>query len=157
MEKSFREMKLLTAAEVADIVRLNHQVVLRKLKTGEIAAYKIGKEWRVEESALREWLDRHSNRRSEQDKVLQNFFDDEDKLKSIPTKRSKRIYVLERLLEEFDFDKTYSEKEVNQILRQFHSDVCTLRREFIMNNMMVRKDGLYHRCTSHYRKTISKK
>ena len=157
MKKTFREMKFLTAAEVADIVRLNHQVVLRKLKTGEIAAYKIGKEWRVEESALREWLKSHSNRRSEQDKVLQNFFDDEGKLKSIPTKRSKRIYVLERLLEEFDFDRTYSEKEVNEILRHFHSDVCTLRREFIMNKMMVRKDGLYHRCTSHFRKTIDKK
>ena len=157
MEKSFKEMKFLTAAEVADIVRLNHQVVLRKLKTGEIAAYKIGKEWRVEECALRDWLKSHSNRRSEQDKVLQNFFDDEGKLKSIPTKRSKRIYVLERLLDEFDFDRTYSEKEVNQILRQFHSDVCTLRREFIMNKMMVRKDGLYHRCTSHFRKTIDKK
>jgi len=141
--------KFLTAAEVADILRLNHQVVLRKLQTGEIAAYKIGKEWRIEESALREWLDRHSNRRSERDKVLQSFFDADGRLKSIPTKRSRRQFVLERLIQEFATDRTYTEKEVNDILRRFHDDVCTLRREFIINDLMVRKDNVYRRCTSH--------
>jgi ArsR family transcriptional regulator, arsenate/arsenite/antimonite-responsive transcriptional repressor len=37
----------------------------------------------------------------------------------------------------------YSESELNRFLARYHSDVCTLRREFIANKLMVRKDGSY--------------
>jgi excisionase family DNA binding protein len=52
-----------TSAEVADLLRMNHQVVQRKLQAGEIPAYRIGREWRVERAQLMEWLESHSNRR----------------------------------------------------------------------------------------------
>ena len=146
MKSQIDEMRFLTAAEVAEILRLNHQVVLRKLNQGEIEAYKIGKQWRIEERALRNWLERHSNKRSERDRILHNFFDDKGRLKSIPSKRSKRRFILEKLCEEFEHDRTYTEQEVNDILRNFHPDVCTLRREFIASKLMIRKKGLYHRC-----------
>lgn len=141
-------LNLLTAAEVADILRMNHQVVLRKLAAGEIAGYKLGKEWRVREEALVEWLEKHSNRQDERSKVLRAFFDHQGKLVSIPAKHSARVVVLKRLIEEFEPSRVYTEREVNAVLRRFHSDVCALRREFIMNKLMVRKDGSYTVCTS---------
>ena len=143
-------LKLLTAAEVADILRLNRQVVLRKLQDGEIEAYKIGKEWRVDEAALRVWLQRHSNRRGldERSRTLDSFFGPDGRLTSIPTRRLRRQVVLERLIAEFDPARTYTEREVNEVLRRFHEDVCTLRREFVMNGMMVRAKGVYRRCSS---------
>jgi excisionase family DNA binding protein len=141
-------LNLLTAAEVADLLRMNHQVVLRKLATGEIAGYKLGKEWRVREEALVDWLEKHSNRQDERSRVLRAFFDHQGKLVSIPAKHASRLIVLRRLVEEFEPARVYSEREVNTLLRRFHSDVCALRREFIMNKLMVRKDGNYTVCTS---------
>ena len=141
------DLRLLTAAEVAETLRLNRQVVLRKLQSGEIEAYKIGKDWRVEERALRAWLEARSNRRSPEERASEPFFDRLGRLKSIPAKRSVRLPILRRLVAEFGPDRSYTEKEVNAVLRRFHEDVCTLRREFIINKLMVRKDGVYHRTT----------
>ena len=57
--------------------------------------------------------------------------------------------ILERLLGEFELSRIYSEAEVNTILRRFHSDICTLRREFIMEGMMLRSNGKYMRAGSY--------
>lgn len=141
-------LNLLTAVEVADMLRMNHQVVLRKLASGEIEGYKLGKEWRVKEEAVVTWLEKHSNRQDERSKVLRAFFDHAGKLISIPSKRSSRTIILKKLMEEFEPSRVYEEREVNTILRRFHSDVCALRREFIMNGLMVRKDNKYTVCTS---------
>lgn len=141
-------LNLLTAVEVAEMLRMNHQVVLRKLASGEIEGYKLGKEWRVKEESVVAWLEQHSNRQDERSKVLRAFFDHAGKLISIPSKHASRVIVLRRLMEEFEPARVYDEREVNTILRRFNSDVAALRREFIMNKLMVRKDGKYMVCTS---------
>jgi hypothetical protein len=86
---------------------------------------------------------------SEQDKrerlrrsVMSAFFKD-GRLVGIPAKHSKRLVVLERLLAEFTKKESYHEREINEVLSRYHDDVCTLRREFIMNCYMTRKDGYY--------------
>ena len=55
------QIVLYTAGEVAELLRLNHQVVQRKLQAGDIPGYRIGREWRVEHSQLLGWLEKHSN------------------------------------------------------------------------------------------------
>jgi len=144
------DMTFLTSAEVAEKLQLNQQVVVRKLQTGEIPGYKIGKDWRVASHQLLAWLETRSNqnRPSPRTKTERAFFKD-GRLIDIPAQRKKRTFVLERLLEEFEPGRVYSESEVNTILRRFHSDVCTLRREFIMEKMMVRSRGKYTRTTSY--------
>jgi hypothetical protein len=77
-------------------------------------------------------------------KVLASFFDG-DRLVQIPASRKKRLVVLRHLIEGFDEGRAYPEGEVNAVLKRAHDDVATLRREFIMNNMMARADGLYVR------------
>lgn len=74
--------------------------------------------------------------------VISAFFKD-GKLSQIPAKRSKRIVVLERLLADFSDKESYPEREVNDILRRYHDDVATIRREFIMNRYMTRDGGVY--------------
>ena len=141
------ELRFYTSAEVADLLRLNPQVVQRKLQAGVIPAYRIGREWRVEHEQLLKWLEQHSNQRatSPEQKVLDTFFDSHGKLTALPAARKKREIVLRRLVDEFAPDRTYSEKEVNEILRRFHDDVASIRRELIGWKLMVRRNNVYKR------------
>ncbi len=77
-------------------------------------------------------------------KVLDTFFQ-YGKLVSIPVQRKKRQIILEKLLDEFERERTYTEKEVNEILRQYHEDTATLRRELIIERMLERTPGIYWR------------
>ena len=138
-------LRFFTSVEVAEILKMNSQVITRKLQAGEIEGYKLGKDWRVSEVQLMEFLERHSNKRVKMTpdaKVVDNFFEN-GRLKSIPTTRSKRLLVLKHLVSKLDPNKVYDESEINQFILPFHSDVCTLRREFIINKLMVRKAGKY--------------
>lgn len=137
---------LYTAGEVAELLRLNHQVVQRKLQAGDIPGYRIGREWRVEHSQLLGWLEKHSNRRTSSDasKVLRAFLDEEGRLRSIPVSRAKRAVVLEYLADHLEAGRTYGERELGGVLRRFHDDVATLRRELVGAKLVVRTtDGVY--------------
>jgi ArsR family transcriptional regulator, arsenate/arsenite/antimonite-responsive transcriptional repressor len=78
------------------------------------------------------------------DRVLGTFLK-RGRLVSIPAQRKKREVVLERLVEEFAPDRPYTEREVNQILVEFHDDVATLRRELVGYRLMQRASGIYRR------------
>lgn len=77
-------------------------------------------------------------------KVLDTFIE-YGKLKSIPAQRKKKRIILERIVEEFEFDRLYSEKEVNLIIADFHDDFCTLRRDLIGEGLMTRDKTGYVR------------
>ena len=77
-------------------------------------------------------------------KILTDFFEGE-RLKEIPASRKKREVVLRWLVERFQYDNRYSEKEVNAIIARHHPDFATLRRELIGGCLMQRKDGVYWR------------
>jgi excisionase family DNA binding protein len=148
-EKPFSKMRFYTAAEVAEILKVNHQVLVRKLQAGEIPAYKIGKDWRIEEGELQAWLRAGSNRQrnrsgSREESVVRNFFEG-GRLKEIPARRSKREIVLKTLAQRFRKGRVYSETEVNEILGAFHPDFCTLRRELVMGKHLEREGGRYWR------------
>lgn len=138
------DLVLYTAAEVADLLRMNHQVVQRKLQSGEIPGYRIGREWRVEKAQLLEWLEKHSNQRDRSGSAT--FFDSTGRLRALPAQRAKRRQVLERLAAELEPDRKYTEREVSRLLRAFHDDVATLRRELVAERLVVRTpDGVYKR------------
>jgi excisionase family DNA binding protein len=140
------ELTFYTAAEVAAMLRLNLQVVQRKLQAGEIPAYFVGREWRIERGALLEWLDQYSNQRERP--LTDRWFDRAGRLKSLPTQRAKRRAVLVRIAERFDSGRTYREAEVNQILRALHDDVALLRRELVAEGLFQRQSGIYRRASA---------
>ena len=130
-----------TSAEVADFLRLNVQVVQRKLAAGEIPGYRIGREWRVERRQLQSWLDQHSNQRQD---PTERWFDRDGKLRSLPAKRSLRRAVLLRLAAVFARDRVYTERHVSALLRRFHDDVASLRREMVAEHIFTRTPaGIY--------------
>jgi excisionase family DNA binding protein len=136
------EIHLYTAAEVADLLRLNPQVVQRKLQAGEIPGYRIGREWRVDRDQLRTWLESRSNQRNETD----NWFTPAGRLKRLPAQRAKRDKVLRRIVQAVQPNRTYPERELNVVLRAFHDDVAAIRRELVATKLLVRTtNGIYKR------------
>lgn len=85
---------------------------------------------------------------SERDKIERSFFKD-GRLTELPAQRKKRIVVLERIVQAFELERDYTELEVNGVLKQFHADVATLRREFIDTKMMTRAAGVYRRVPNY--------
>jgi biotin operon repressor len=75
-------------------------------------------------------------------KVLRDFFVG-DRLKEIPAQRKRRVIVLQHVVERFAPDRTYSEREVNDLLRPVHEDVATLRRELVDYGFLQRDRGIY--------------
>lgn len=139
------DLKFYTSSEVADILKMHPQVIARKLLGGDMEGYKIGKDWRVSHTQLLSFLEKHANTnaaKNPQEKVVRSFFEN-GKLKSIPTARSKRELILRHMVAQLESGRVYSEKEINNFIQKFHPDVCTIRREFIINKLMVRNAGKY--------------
>ena len=136
-QQATNELTFFTSAEVAGILKMHPQVIARKLQCGELEGYKLGKDWRVSKEQLLRYLERHSNQKTAmtpEEKVIGAFFVD-GKLKSIPAARSKRLHILKHLVSKLDARKVYTEVEINHFSRPFHSDICTLRRELIINKL----------------------
>jgi hypothetical protein len=77
-------------------------------------------------------------------KILRTFIK-RGRLTQFPAQYKKRLIILDKLVEEFEPGRVYSEQEVNQILVEFHEDVATLRREMIDHKLMEREAGRYWR------------
>ena len=76
--------------------------------------------------------------------ILANYLDGE-RLKVIPSKRSRKKLVLEWLVQRFAFGRDYTEAEVNELIKRSHPDFATLRRELYDAYLMDRHDGIYRR------------
>lgn len=77
-------------------------------------------------------------------KVIDSFFE-YGKLKSIPAQRKKERIVLEVIAQSFEFDRIYSEREVNIIIADIYDDFCTIRRDMVGEKLMAREEGKYWR------------
>ena len=78
-------------------------------------------------------------------KVLKTFMK-HGRLTQIPSQLKKRMVVLEKMVQEFEPGRRYSEQEVNQLLLEFHEDVAFLRRELVDQGLMDRTNrGVYWR------------
>ncbi|MGN6813876.1 MAG: metalloregulator ArsR/SmtB family transcription factor [Thermomicrobiales bacterium] len=80
-------------------------------------------------------------------KVLRDFFEGE-RLKEIPANRRKREVILAWLANHFTPGRRYPEAEVNEIIKCYHPDAATLRRELIGHQLLARERGVYWRTES---------
>ena len=80
----------------------------------------------------------------DEEQVLRTFFRN-GRLNEIPTKRSKRRIVLERIALEFDPGLRYEEKEVNVVVGRFFNDYAALRRYLVDEGFLEREHGVYWR------------
>jgi len=107
---AIKDTEFFTTAELAKKLKMNVQVITRKVQAGEILAYKIGKEWRIPEQSVFQWLQTHINtkKNGKKDKLVATFTN-EDKVVELPAQRSKRKYLLEYILAQFEPNRLYSD------------------------------------------------
>ena len=77
-------------------------------------------------------------------KILDNFVDGQ-RLLEIPVSYKKRLVILKWLVGFFEPDISYTESQVNALLKLHHPDCATLRREMIGCGMLARDKGIYRR------------
>ncbi len=77
-------------------------------------------------------------------KVRQSFMDGE-RITAIPASFQKWLVLLRWLIDHFEMDRRYTEKEVNAIISVHHEDYALIRRDFIEQKFMARDHGIYWR------------
>jgi hypothetical protein len=82
-------------------------------------------------------------------RVLRAFVRD-GRLISIPSVHSKRLVVLDWLVQRFEPGRRYSEQMVNLVLAQVHPDTAALRRYLVDNEFLSRAGGEYWRTGGSY-------
>ena len=69
---------------------------------------------------------------------IDQFFNPDGTLISIPVKPAKKISVLHRIAQELSPDTRYPEKELNAIIAKFHDDTAAIRRHMIEYGILKR-------------------
>jgi biotin operon repressor len=75
-------------------------------------------------------------------KVMANYVVD-GKIKQIPSQLKKLKVIIRWLSKRFEPGRNYTEKQVNEILKQHNEDYATLRRELVEMHYLDRKNGVY--------------
>jgi hypothetical protein len=83
-----------------------------------------------------------TNLPDDQMKLVSSYIQSDGSLKMIPSQKKKIKIILDYVIPDFEFDKDYSEKEVNEILAKYNSDTAVLRRYLIDYGYLDReRDG----------------
>lgn len=83
--------------------------------------------------------------------VVENYSTTDGRLKTIPSQRKKLEAILRYVVQSFEPETRYSEKQVNEILSRFYEDVASLRRELVGSGLIQRTDD----GTEYWRVNIS--
>ncbi len=75
-------------------------------------------------------------------KILKDYLNDDGTIAQLPTNRRKLDVILRYLAEQFEVGKTYTEKQVNQVIGALNEDISGLRRDLISVGLLGReRDG----------------
>lgn len=131
---------------------VRHQRFVLKEKAIQAKAYLALYELLESHSIVDTFLDVHHNAiqvderfvatTRDQEKVFQDFFYSIEplRLKSLPRKEKYKIIVFKEIHKLFEFDKSYTEMEVNHILKDIYDDYVTIRRYMIEYGFLKRHD-----------------
>lgn len=75
-------------------------------------------------------------------KVLKAFVINK-RVNKLPVQKKKRMIIIEEIFKKFNCEKTYTELEVNEIIKEVYDDYCTVRRIMVEEGMMVRSRQSY--------------
>jgi len=90
----------------------------------------------------RKAFDANEEKQEDVRKVLKTYLNADGTIKQLPQEGKRMEIILNFIVDAFPFDTTFTEKEVNTILRRFHVDTATLRRNLIDYGFMAREsDG----------------
>ena len=85
----------------------------------------------------------------EKEKIIAGIFSSVSPLilKNLSSKERKKVVILERIADEFEPERIYTEKEINAILRPIYEDFVLLRRSLIDYKFLQRSDD----CSSYWK------
>lgn len=75
--------------------------------------------------------DRYNITDKEREATIKAYMDETNALKSYPAKEKKKIIVLGEIVKNFSTGRTYTEKEINIVLKRIFEDYVTIRRALI--------------------------
>ncbi|MGD9895347.1 MAG: DUF2087 domain-containing protein [Dehalococcoidia bacterium] len=78
----------------------------------------------------------------ERSRVLASFVRD-GRLVQFPTGETRKQVILDYIAGRFSSDRTYTEREVNEILKEFADDYTTIRRALVDRRYLNRHQGVY--------------
>lgn len=90
--------------------------------------------------------DRYNITDKEKEDTIKTHMDDTGALKIYPSKEKKKIIVLQEIVKNFSKGKTYSEKEINRVLKRIYEDYVTIRRALIEYGFIERTND----CNSYW-------
>jgi len=88
--------------------------------------------------------ERYAITQAEKDDILKRYFGPGNKLliKGFPAKEKRKIIIMQKLIGDFEPNRQYSEKEVNEILKLYYDDYVSVRRSLIAYGFLDRNgDG----------------
>lgn len=98
------------------------------------------------EAPLTEYAEKKSNNAwidtldwGEEDKKVLRDYTDDGRITKFPVKEKKWLVILRWLATQFEANIHYTEKQVNEILTEFHEDYATLRRNLVEYGFMRRE------------------
>jgi hypothetical protein len=78
-------------------------------------------------------------------RIVAAFTRADGSLHTIPGRHAKRVVVLDRIAQEFEPGRHYTETEVVDVLVRYHPDHAALRRYLVDEGFLTRHDGVYWR------------
>jgi excisionase family DNA binding protein len=57
MDKKIENICLLTLSEAANLLQVSTRTLQRMIRNGELPAFKVGGQWRLRETQLRQWVE----------------------------------------------------------------------------------------------------
>lgn len=86
--------------------------------------------------------DRYNITDKEKESTLKTYMDETGALKSYPAREKRKIIVLGEISKNFSKGKTYSENEINRVLKRIYEDHTTIRRALVEYGFIERtNDG----------------
>jgi excisionase family DNA binding protein len=62
-------IRLLTLSEAANLLQVSTRTLQRMIRNGELPAFKVGGQWRVRETQLRQWVENREGSIAEAEKT----------------------------------------------------------------------------------------
>lgn len=77
------------------------------------------------------------------EKIFECFFDNKDPLHlcTMPKKNKKKLEVIKIISDLFEYEVSYSEKEVNELLKPVFDDFVLLRRYLVDYSFLIRTNS----------------
>jgi predicted transcriptional regulator len=134
--------------------KLEDAGLVRKVKSQYYAIYHINE--KVLDIKIKDLIGFKNGVQAEQEIRMQkyrekviNTFMENGRIIKLPAQYKKKLILIEKFTDLFEPGKTYTELEVNEIIKKIYDDYCDIRRYLIEEKIMQRKNGQYKLCSGY--------